>query len=270
MVKQYSGIDISSPDLTAEERQNAISAAKEKIAKEKNSINGKIRSRAKSRPNLYTQLGVLQEKLDKQDMTPAQRRKVEEQITKKEAAIKKNERESDQFMDDLKEFEAFNWVSQVLCLQHTEGRSSINDLNEDGSFVMDEKGFRLTPEEILFDLNRSGEFAGYAKNWRYRTTRGAGMGKAIMPYSGASIGDIMHGEAIRWKQSENPLLQMDRASAETAYKSAKRRVRQQNLVGGQRFQSTSDFRPEWGLDYIMSFLEMQALGSKVHEGRRSC
>ena len=270
MVREYTktkdnpaGIDITDPNLTLEERNAAIKTAKDKIAEQKNSINNKIRTRQKSIPKLYTEIGILQEKLEKQDLTDKQRQKIEEQIKKKEETAKKKDREIDQFEEDKKKFEAFNWVSQVLCLQHTEGKATINDLDGNGNFVMDKENFRYTPEEILFDLNRSGEFAGYAKNWRYRTTRGAGMGKAIMPYSGASIGDIIHGEALRWKDGQNPLLNMDRAAAEKAFKSAQKRVKQQNLVGGQRFQSTSDFRPEWGLDYIMSFLEMQALGSKV-------
>lgn len=41
------------------------------------------------------------------------------------------------------------------------------------------------------------------------------------------------------------------------------RRRAQNLLGGTRFQSTSDFRYEFGSDYLLSFLEMQAIGSKV-------
>lgn len=40
-------------------------------------------------------------------------------------------------------------------------------------------------------------------------------------------------------------------------------MKKQNLIGGQRFQSTSDFRAEWGIDYMMTFLEMQAIGGKV-------
>lgn len=257
------GIDITDPNLTLEERKAAIKAAKDKIADQKNSINNKIRGRQKTIKNLGEEIGILQEKLQRQDLKESDRKKTEAKIKKDEEAIKKKNREIDQFEEDKKKFEAFNWVSQVLCLQHSEGRATVNDLDENGNFVMDKDNFRYTPEEILFDLNRSGEFAGYAKNWRYRTTRGAGMGKAIMPYSGASIGDIIHGEAIRWREGQNPLLNMDKAAAEKAFKSAQKRVKQQNLVGGQRFQSTSDFRPEWGLDYIMSFLEMQALGSKV-------
>ena len=237
--------------------------SKDKIADEKNKLNNKIRTRIKNLPKLSEKMLTLQDELSSDTLTKKDRKKKEGQLARTEAAIKKNIAETDQFTEEIKKFEGFNWVTQALCLQHQEGNSRVNDLDENGDYIVDEKNFRLTPEEILFDLNRTGEFAGYAKNWSYRTTRGAGMGKAIMPYSGSSIGDIIHGDAIRWQTSQNPFLNMDEAAAKKAFDNAKKRVRQQNLVGGQRFQSTSDFRPEWGLDYIMSFLEMQALGSKV-------
>ena len=155
--------------------------------------------------------------------------------------------------DQLTEVNAYNWITQALCKK-----------NKDGSYTVDPK-FKVTPDEILFDLNRTGEFAGYEKNWRYRNTRGAGMGKAIMPYSGETIGDILYGVKSNGRQSniKNPWLNMDEKAAARQLKNAQDRAKKQNLVGGQRLQSTSDFRPEWGLDYIMSFLELQAAGSKV-------
>jgi len=149
------------------------------------------------------------------------------------------------------EVSAYNWVTQALCKK-----------DKNGNYVVDDK-FRLTPDEILFDLNRTGEFAKYEKNWTYRNTRGAGMGKAIMPYSGETIGDILYGVKKGGRQIKNPWLNMDGKAAERQLKNAQDRAKKQNLVGGQRLQSTSDFRPEWGLDYIMSFLELQAAGSKV-------
>ena len=150
----------------------------------------------------------------------------------------------------LGEVNAYNWITQALCKK------------EGDRFVVDSK-FKLTPDEILFDLNRTGEFAGYEKNWRYRNTRGAGMGKAIMPYSGETIGDILYGVKKNGRQIKNPWLNMDAKAAGRQLRDARARAIKQNLVGGQRLQSTSDFRPEWGLDYIMSFLELQAAGSKV-------
>lgn len=153
----------------------------------------------------------------------------------------------------LGEVNAYNWITQALCKKDKKGK-----------YVVDDK-FQLTPDEILFDLNRTGEFAGYEKNWRYRNTRGAGMGKAIMPYSGETIGDILYGVKKNGRQSaiKNPWLNMDSKAAAKQLREAQARAIKQNLVGGQRLQSTSDFRPEWGLDYIMSFLELQSAGSKV-------
>jgi hypothetical protein len=151
------------------------------------------------------------------------------------------------------EVSAYNWITQALCKKDSHGK-----------FVVDDN-FKVTPDDILFDLNRTGEFAKYKKNWAYRTTRGSGMGKAIMPYSGESIGDILYGvkKNGRINEGKNPWLHWDEKAAKRQLKGAQERARVQNLLGGQRLQSTSDFRPEWGLDYIMSFLELQAAKSKV-------
>ena len=161
-------------------------------------------------------------------------------------------KELDALTKDMAEVEAYNWVTQALCKETSKGS---------GKYVLDPE-FELTPDNILFDLRRTGDFAKFTKNWRYRNTRGAGMGKAIMPYSGMSIGDIIYGTE-RKTELKNTFLQMKAGGASNAMKNAIIRARKQNLVGGQRLQSTSDFRPEWGLDYLMSFLELQAIGSKV-------
>jgi hypothetical protein len=160
--------------------------------------------------------------------------------------------------NELGKVAAYNWITQALCKETSKGS---------GKFIVDD-AFTFTPDEILFDLNKTGEFAGYTKNWAYRNTRGAGMGKAIMPYSGETIGDILYGvnsgnKGRRQSSIKNPWLNNDPKSAARQLKNAIDRAKKQNLVGGQRLQSTSDFRPEWGLDYIMSFLELQAAKSKV-------
>ena len=160
---------------------------------------------------------------------------------------------------DLKKVEAYNWVTQALCKQKRQGKKTVDVLDADGNHVVD-KSFVLTPDEILFDLRRTAEFANYAKNWRYRNTRGAGMGKAIMPYSGMAIGDVIYGDKPR-RLTGNPFL--ENKSIKRAMSDARKRAAKQNLIGGQRLQSTSDFRPEWGLDYIMAFLELQAMKSKA-------
>lgn len=156
--------------------------------------------------------------------------------------------------EELAKVNAYNWITQALCNGKVDAIKDIDNLKIDDAF-------KLTPDEILFDLNRTAEFAEYKKNWNYRTTRGAGMGKAIMPYGGATIGDFLYGVHAGGRQANNPWLNGNEKKASAQLKNARARARKQNLIGGQRLQSTSDFRPEWGLDYIMAFLELQAAGS---------
>lgn len=157
--------------------------------------------------------------------------------------------------DELSYIEAYNWVTQVLC------KKNVRDAN--GQVVLD-PDYTPVPKDILLDLRKTGEFANdkYKKSWTYRTTRGAGMGKAILPHSGARIGDTVKGTKDRWTDIQNAFLTGDDAQAQRAIENAIRRMKAQNLIGGQRFQSTSDYRPEWGIDYMMTFLEMQAIGAK--------
>lgn len=166
--------------------------------------------------------------------------KLEEKRTKLYADI-------DALRAQLREVDAYNWVTQALCR-----------MTPEGEFVIDPE-FKRTKNEILLDLNRTGEFAKDIKNWTYRSTRGAGMGKAILPYSGATIGDSVLG--VDSRVMSNPFNDGDGKGAFDALRSAILKAKRQNLIGGQRFQSTSDFRPEWGLDYIMTFVEQQAIGS---------
>lgn len=156
---------------------------------------------------------------------------------------------------ELEYIEAYNWVTQVLC------KKNVRD--ENGQVVLD-PDYQRVPDEILLDLSKTGEFAQdkYKKSWTYRTTRGAGMGKAILPHSGARIGDSVKGTKDRWSDLQNAFLTGDDAAAERAVRNAIERMKAKNLIGGQRFQSTSDYRPEWGIDYMMTFLEMQAIGAK--------
>lgn len=164
---------------------------------------------------------------------------------------------------ELNELEAYNWVTQVRCKTDSK-RNPIRDAN--GNIQLDEK-YRDVPNEILLDMNRTGDFASkYAKSWTFRTTRGAGMGKAIMPYSGAVLGDTIksasNSNTNRYAEGKNPFFNGDIKKAKDAITNARKRIKAQNLIGGQRFQSTSDYRAEWGLDYMMTFLEMQAIGAK--------
>ena len=164
------------------------------------------------------------------------------------------------------DLEAYNWVTQVRLVKN----------KKTGQYTLN-KAYRPVPDDVLFDLNAGGRFTQYPASWRYRTTRGAGMGKAILPSSGAEIGDMVYNNQIRnqgaegkeqmramygseTKISENKLAngKQDAYSVRNAIK----RYMAQNLIGGQRFQSTSDYRPEWGLDYMITFMQLQMLGAK--------
>ena len=226
---------------------NYIKTAEEQYGDAKAINNAKTKLQTKNAA-LEEKRIELEGKLYDKSLTAEQKKDIQNQIDATLSEMTENDKK-------LGEVRAYNWITQALCKK------------SNGKFVIDSK-FKLTPDEILFDLNRTGEFAEYEKNWTYRNTRGAGMGKAIMPYSGETIGDILYGTGTgkkRFRQSaiKNPWLNMDDKAAARQLRSARNRARQQNLVGGQRLQSTSDFRPEWGLDYIMSFLELQAAGSKV-------
>lgn len=164
------------------------------------------------------------------------------------------------------DLEAYNWVTQVRLVKN----------KKTGQYTLN-KAYRPVPDDVLFDLNAGDRFAQYPASWKYRTTRGAGMGKAIMPYAGVEIGDMVYNNQIRnqgtegkeqmramygsgTKISENKLANGKQDAF--AVRNAIRRYMAQNLIGGQRFQSTSDYRPEWGLDYMITFMQLQMLGAK--------
>ena len=167
---------------------------------------------------------------------------------------------------DYADLEAYSWVTQVRLVKD----------KATGAYRLNES-YRPVPDDVLFDLNAGSRFAQFPASWRYRTTRGAGMGKAILPYSGVRIGDMVYNNQVRNQGSEGKALMQamydedmdisenklangkkDKAAIQRAIK----RYMAQNLIGGQRFQSTSDYRPEWGLDYMITFMQLQMLGAK--------
>lgn len=231
-------------DMSIEQLTDYVDGVEKRYANGKKSVSKAIGS-AKTR--LQNRLNSTVGRLQKAHDTGKPTEKIIEQLRRLE--------------EEYADVEAYNWVTQVMCKQEREGRNVIQSRTPDGKLIRNES-YRPVPEEILFDLNRTGEFAQYAASWRYRTTRGAGMGKAILPYSGASLGDTLNSQQIRWTADENPFLTGDEKRADSVLASTRKRMRAQNLIGGQRFQSTSDYRPEWGLDYLMTFLEMQAVGAK--------
>lgn len=229
--------------------------AKQGIDAAKTSVSGKLDSKTRK----------LQETLDtesgRQKLTPQEIADLEAEVTALEA--------------ELADLECYNWITQVLCKQvktkvkNEAGKyvtKTVTARDANGGVLLD-PDFAPVPKEILLDMNRTGDFAAakYAKSWTYRTTRGAGMGKAIMPHSGARVGDTIYGAKQGGKRvadKSNAFLTGSEKMMDRAFASAVKRAKAQNLIGGQRFQSTSDFRPEWGIDYLMTFLEMQAIGAK--------
>lgn len=120
---------------------------------------------------------------------------------------------------------------------------------------------------VLFNLDDAATFAeSYPLAWKYRTSRGPSAGKAILPYSDMRLGDMILGvdsnSATGNDLFANVTGQFTDEQMEALDKAIKR-TKAQNLIGGQRFQSTSDFRYDYALDYLMAFFECQALGSKL-------
>lgn len=182
-----------------------------------------------------------------------ERRKTASKIVDNDALI----RAYDDAVDVVNEYEAYQYLSRVMMQQ-----------TEDGTWVKRE-GFEPVPNDILFDLNRGDDFArNYPLAWGFRTGKGASAGKAILPYSDARLGEIVQGIGYADISNigvgeENMFLNGDTQAAQKRIDAARTKARAQNLLGGTRFQSTSDFRYEFGSDYLLSFLEMQAIGSKV-------
>lgn len=172
------------------------------------------------------------------------------------------------------------WIS--LCLadektdQNTGKKTWVRKENPD-----------ICPNEILLDLRRSGDMATqHPGTWAFMQKGGNAQGKAIAPYSDARLGESIVAKAIgageagaRMLEDErnagnaeyipqflNPFLSTDANDQEKAkqyFDKAVREIKKQNLKGGQRWQSWSDFRAEWGSDYLMEMITMQALGSQV-------
>ena len=144
----------------------------------------------------------------------------------------------------------------------------------DSSLTKVNKNFKV-PDDVLFDLNMGEKFATqYKEAWAFRTTQGAGYGKAITPYAEVTLGEGIlvtnnTTNAIKGKQNgtlNNYFLQQRgqmNAEARKALDRARLKQKIQAFLGGQRFQSTSDARYENASDYLLAALEMQAMHGKV-------
>ena len=143
------------------------------------------------------------------------------------------------------------------------------------------KNYKPVPQDVLFDINAGRNFAEkYPLTWKYRTTRGSGMGKATIPYSDLNLGQVVRGIAspsslsknignleadpFLFDKNKNRILSNELSTSATrVLENAIKNQKAQNLYNGQRVQSTSDYRYEYGLDYLMGYLELQAIAAKV-------
>lgn len=168
------------------------------------------------------------------------------------------------------------WISICLADEH-------KDSNGNSTWTRKENP-TICPDDVLLDLRRSGEMATeYPGTWTFMQKGGNAQGKAIAPYSDSRLGETIIGKAIGADtvgkklledarnsgnpdyipQFLNPFLIEDEAKSKEYFGKALKNIKAQNLKGGQRWQSWSDFRAEWGSDYLMEMLTMQALGAKV-------
>ena len=185
----------------------------------------------------------------------------------KDAKIAEAEAQLREAEESLAPFEAYQWMAKTLMKQDT------STVDENGNPVekwVINPEYKAVPKDVLFDLNHGADFAkDYPLTWAFRTGKGCAMGKAINPYSDARVGETIQGVAsgdvknIKVGADINAFLNGDEKERARIMTSALKKMRQQNLIGGMRFQSTSDFRFEWGSDYLMTFFELQALGANV-------
>lgn len=162
----------------------------------------------------------------------------------------------------LSRFEEYQWLTKTYM-------DEVKDENGNHVGWKKDEHFKVVPPDILFDMREGATFAAkYPKSWKYRTTKGCNAGKAILPYSDARVGETIQGVSYADVKdiqigNNNAFLNGDEKTQQKYLESAVRKQKAQNLIGGMRYQSTSDFRYEYGSDYLMTFLEMQAIGAKV-------
>lgn len=173
------------------------------------------------------------------------------------------------------------WISLCLADEHKNPDTKVSTWTR-------KDDPQICPNEILLDLRRSGDMATqYPGVWTFMQKGGNSQGKAIAPYSDSRLGESIIGKAIGADELNkrlladaqnagnpdyvpqflNPFLitgdEKADAMAKDYFKRAVAKAKAQNLKGGQRWQSWSDFRAEWGSDYLMEMLTMQALGATV-------
>lgn len=209
----------------------------------KGQAKGKV---AKEVTKAYEDLKEKIEKADKQGeyVKPSERERLEE-LEKQMITVK-----------------AMTWIDTVYFAD--EAHTKVNDRSK-----------WFVPKEILFDLNQGEAFAEKYKDvWAFRTTQGAGYGKAITPYAEAVLGEgIMGTNSITNLQNskkagtlKNAFLDNHGKLTKAAREKLATAIKNQNnqaFLGGQRFQSTSDARNENAFDYLIACLEVQAMNGMV-------
>ena len=168
---------------------------------------------------------------------------------------------------DAEPYDTYQWLASTVFTKVENG------VDEDGNTLYRwgrNERYKPVLKDTLFDLNKGGDFAkNYPLTWAFRTGKGCAMGKAIMPYSDARVGETIQGVAsgnvknIKIGNDVNAFLNGDTKEQARILTDAINNMRRQNLIGGMRLQSTSDFRFEWGSDYLMTFFELQAVGANV-------
>lgn len=164
--------------------------------------------------------------------------------------------------DNMETVKSMTWIDKVYFKD-----SSHKTANPKKKWFVD--------PNVLFDLNEGESFAtNYPEAWGFRTTQGAGYGKAITPYAEATLGEGILGtnninKTVKYKKDEkleNIFLEQSGkldSKARKVLDKATVKMRNQSFLGGQRFQSTSDARFENALDYLIACLEVQAMGGMV-------
>ena len=244
-IKKYQDYygDMAVEDVAAEYRKMKAEVAK--FAEEQGISFGKAKGALTSK--LTKEFNKLTEKIEK----------AQNQGEKVKPADKQRLAELEPMMNTVK---GMTWLENVYFAD-----SSLKKVNPK---------FRV-PDSILFDLNNGEAFATqYKEAWAFRTTQGAGYGKAITPYAEARLGEGVlvtnnTTNAIKGRAQGtlnnyflNQKGKLDKQSRD-ALKRARLKQKIQAFIGGQRFQSTSDARYENASDYLLAALEMQAMGGMV-------
>lgn len=237
----------------SEARENIVNTINDKMAElnanlpaDKQLTFGKARGKLKD--SITKQYNKLREKIDLADNTGA--------------AVSATDREKlaglESMMTDVK---ALSWIDDVYF---------------GGNPAVGKKNPRFeVPADILFDLNKGGEFATqYPEAWGFRTTQGAGYGKAITPYADARIGEAILGAANITGTTKgrlqgnlkNPFSNLQGTVDDDARKKLRQAVAKQKAQlfrGGQRFSSTSDVSNDIASDLLIAMLDMQSMHAGV-------